>query len=578
MILAFVPSIFRPGNSYSVAEFRSDILAGITVAVIQIPQGMAFAALAGLPAAYGLYAALPGFIASMWGSSRQLSTGPVALVSLLTLTSLAPFAEPGSAEFIGLAALLALLVGIIYLLMGLFRLGFVMHLVPQSVIAGFSAAAALIIVLTQVPAILGIDFVQRELALQNIVSIFLGVPGLSLLTLLIATIAFVILVTSRKISRIFPGALVVLSLGILAGFALSLGDRGVALVGEIPASLPSFALPPLSFVLLLSLLPKAAIIALVGFVTAHATAKIVAAKSREQLDTNQELVGQGLANIVGGLFRGYPISGSLTRTAINSDAGARTGISGLVAGVITVFALLFLTPLFFYLPKAALASIVVLAALPLIDVGRLREMLRISRADGYVAFLTFGLTFLLRPDDAIFIGIVIALMFLIRQIAWGTRAQEMGVDKEWNVLRSLSGEDRMETFPGVCVTRISMSLYYMNTARLMREVEEVIQEHEVREKRPAYALVIDASSIHFVDITALELLEEHFEKLAKRGIRVSLIYLRRAVREALERMPSMTEITIIHNIDELRRYVVQDPRHTLVLTGSHPEKLGKRSG
>ncbi len=570
----FIPTFLRPGYVYSAQNFRADCIAGITVAFIQIPQSMAFAIIAGLPAVYGLYASLPGFIASLWGSSRQLSTGPVAVISLLTFTSLVSFAEPGSPEFIGLAALLATLVGIMYVAVGVFRLGFVMHLVPQSVIVGFTSAAAAIIVATQLPALFGVTVVRHELVLQDVFGFLVGLPNLVPLTLIVGGTAVGLLYISRKLPNIFPGALLILVLGIMAGYLFDLDTYGVALVADIPASLPFFAFPSLSAVPFISLLPKAAIIALVGFVSAHATAKTAARKSKELFDTNRELVGQGLANIVTGFFRGYPISGSFTRTAINIEAGARTGMASVVAALVTVVALLFLTPFFYYLPKPVLAAIVIVAAIPLIDIRRLREMYRISRNDGYIAYLTFAMALILRPDDALLIGTVFALMLFIHQSAWGSRVFEMGVDKEWQVLRGAIEEERVETFPGICVAHIGTSLYYGNVTNLMQQMNELIEENSRREGKPVRILVFDVSAVHFIDITALDMLIENIERLKKRGVHVCFLYLRRALREALGRLPNLSEVTILHNINELRQLSVSDRGHMLFLAGSHPEKLG----
>ena len=444
------------------------------------------------------------------------------------------------------------------------------------VIVGFSSAAAAIIVTTQLPTLLGISPAQNDLVFQNIRDLVLAVPRLSLLTVLVGGLAALLLIASRRLPRIFPGALIVLITAIAAGYFLNLGSHGVALIAQVPSSLPSFSVPMLSAAAFLSLLPKAAVIALVGFVGAHATGKMAAQKNRETLDTNQELVGQGLANIVTGFFRGFPVSGSFTRTALNIEAGARTPVAGLIASLVTILALLFFTPFFFFLPKAVLAAIVILSALPLIDLARLRNMYFISKTDAYVAYLTFAMAFILKPDDAIFIGIVAALMLFIRQTAWGAKVFEMGVDREWQVLRSSVDEERVETYKGVCIAHIGMPLYYANIATLMRQIRETITRNTEREDAPVRTLVLDVSGVHFVDITALETLADNIEKLRERGIETCFIYLRRALREALTHMPQFSGITVLHNISELKQFALPGSR-TLVLAGSQPEKLGRKT-
>lgn len=571
-----IPTFFRPGQSYSFDDFRADVVAGITVALIQVPQSMAFAITAGLPAVYGLYASIPGFIAALWGSSRQLSTGPVAVVSLLTLTSLVPFAEPGTTEFARLAALLAVLVGLIYLGMGLFRLGFLLNLVPQSVVVGFSSAAAAIIVITQLPTLLGISFQQKDLVLQNIAQLLFGLPHLSLITALVGIITAILLFSAKRLPKMFPGALVILAAGILASYLLRFDVLGIAIIANVPSSLPTFAFPLLHTEAFFSLLPKAGIIALVAFVQAHATAKMAASRTKDELDTNQELVGQGLANLIGGFFHGFPVSGSFTRTAINVEAGARTAISTVVASLMTVLALLFLTPVFYFLPKTVLAAIVIVSAIPLIDFARLKEMYAISKTDGFVAYLTFAMAFLLKPDDAIFIGIVAALMIFVQRTTWGARAFEMGADKEWNVLRGAIEEERVDTFPGVCIVRVGMSLYYANAQHLVHQIEDVMERHAAREKTPVHTLVIDSSGINFVDITAMEIFGAFLEKWHARSMHLAVIYLRTGFREALEHMPGIFDVTVLHNLSELKQFCIPQNR-TLVLTGTKPERIGRAS-
>ncbi|MFA7309812.1 MAG: SulP family inorganic anion transporter [Candidatus Paceibacterota bacterium] len=546
------PTFLRSGETYSRADFKADCFAGFTVAMIQVPQSMALALIAGLPAVYGLYASLFGFVASLWGSSRQLSTGPVAIVSFLTLASLVPIATPGTPEYIGLAATLALLVGLIYFFMGVFRLGFILQLVPHSVVFGFSSAAAVIIVVTQLPSLVGISVAQHDVLFASAADIVRALPSFSIPTILVGVGAMTLLVAFKRLPDTFPGALMVLALGVFTSYTLSSGTHGVSLVGVVPQSLPSFTWPWFGAVTLATLIPKAAIIALVGFVGTHASAKTAAHKTREHLDTDQELTGQGLANIVTSFFRGFPISGSFTRTAVNVAAGGRTAVSSVIAALITVVALLFFTPFFFYLPRAVLAAIVILSAIPLIDIARLRQMFRVSHTDGVVAFLTFFLAFILKPDDAIFLGIVVALMLFIRQTVWGPHVSEIGVDRELNILRGDIEEATVDTFPGVAVVRIGMAVYYANAAHIVAEIDKLIAAHVIRERAPVKTLVLDLAGVNLIDITAIEILEEYFSSLKERGINVCTIYLRRSVSTALERALNFPAFRSFQNIAEMR--------------------------
>lgn len=573
LLTLFTPTPLR-GVPYSKDDFRADCTAGVTVAIVLIPQAMALALIAGLPAIFGLYAALPGFIASLWGSSRYLSTGPVAIVSFLTLTSLVPFAEPSTPDYIALAALLAFLVGAIQLLMGVFRFGFILQLIPHSAITGFSVAAAAIIIITQIPTLLGYSVGYHEFVLESIVETILNIALATPLTIIFGITSLVALLFLRRLPKTFPSALIIIGISVAIGFLVDLPAYGVELVAAIPAGLPSFSFPVMSFAALAILLPKAAIVALVGFVEAHAIAKSTAQKSGERLDTNQELVGQGLANTVSSFFHGYPISGSFSRTAINVDAGARTSIAAVVTALVTVAALLFLTPLFHLLPRAVLAAIVIVSALPLVNIPKLRETYALSRTDGIIAYTTAALACILKPDDAIFIGVVLALVLFIRRTAWGTRIFEMGVHREWGVLRAAEDRDRVETFPGLLIVRIAMSLYYANALHATREIEQLVQIRTDSGEKPR-AVVIDFSGVNFIDITGIEVFSEHVRHMHEAGVRVYVIYMRSSVFDALKHAPDLPVITVLHNITEMKHYCVGGDK-TLVLGGSQPETIGNR--
>jgi SulP family sulfate permease len=527
------------------------MVAGISVAIVQIPQAMAFALIAGLPAVYGLYASLFGCIASLWGSSRQLSTGPVAMVSLLTFTSLVSLAPPGSDHFIRLAATLALLTGLIYLLLGFFRFGSMIHLVPHSVIAGFSSAAAVLIVMSQIPTLLGISLPSSEIVLRNILNLVQTLPHLSPIATAIGIGALVILVLFRRLPHSFPSALFVLFLAILAGYGLRLDLHGVAIIGEIPSGLPHLVLPFIGVNSLALLLPKAAVLALVAFVATHANTATLARSTRERQDTDQELVGQGLANVVASFFQGYPISGSFTRSAINREAGARTSFSSVVSTGVTLATILFLTPLFFYLPLTALAAIVILSAISLIDIKRIREMYAISRSDGLVALFTFCMVFVMKPEDALFTGMVVALLVFIRQMVWGSHVSEVGIDVEKRVLLSTIQNDHVRTFPGVVIVRVGVSLYYANTDQALTQVDGIIASH-IHQGDHVKNVVLDMSGVNFVDISGMEILEEYIEKWEQQRMRISMIYVREPVYEILKNISYFSHRNIFYNISEMR--------------------------
>ena len=547
-----IPIWMRNGFHYTRTDARADIVAGITVAIIQIPQSMAFALTAGLPAVYGLYASLVGCIAGLWGSSRQLSTGPVAMVSLLTLTSLVSLAAPESVQFIRLAATLALLTGIIYLALGFSRMGQLIHLVPHSVIAGFSTAAAVLIVISQIPTLLGIPSPQYDVVLQNIVALVRAIPQLSLLTSMVGILSLGFLIITRRLPRSYPTALILLAGVILISYLFHLDAHSVAIVGFIPSVLPRFVLPHIGSNTLSILLPKAAVLALVAFVATHANTKTLARSTHEHLDSDQELVGQGLANVITAFFQGFPISGSFTRSAINHDSGARTAFSSVVSAIMTVVAILFLTPLFYYLPRTALAAIVLLSAYSLVDFKRLGAIYDVSRSDGIVALFTFTMVFVLTPENALFAGMLLALVLFIRQTVWGAQVSEVGIDMERGVLRSTLSESAVRIFPSVVIARISMSLYYANTGHIISEIDTSIETHIAREMSAVKHLVLDMSGVNFMDITGMEMFEEYLESLYHRHINVSMIYVRAPVFTLLQNTSYFPHRSIFYNVQEMR--------------------------
>lgn len=474
------------------------------------------------------------------------------MVSLLTLTSLLPLAAPGTEEFARLAATLALLTGLIYLGLGVSRLGSMIHLVPHSVIAGFSSAAAILIVISQIPVLLGISVSQSNIVLRTIINIVMEIPHTTALAALVGIAALGALYATKKLPRTFPSALAVLALAIIAGFVFRLDTHGVAIVGSIPAGLPAFVLPLFGVTSFALLLPKAAIIALVAFVTTHANAMTLARTRKEHLSTDQELVGQGLANVVTSFFQGFPISGSFTRSAINAEAGAQTGFSSLVSTGATVLTILFLTPVFFYLPLSALAAIVMLAAVSLVDVGRLRTMYRISRSDGVVAFFTFGMVFLMKPEDALFTGMVVALLLFIQRTVWGVHIAEVGIDLDRKVLLSQADDNQVHIFPHVLIARLGVSLYYANTAHVLNQVYGLITLHEAHLNHTVRDVVFDMSGVNFIDISGMEILEEFIERIERKGLHVSMIYVRPPVYEILKNTSYFEHRSIFHTIAEMR--------------------------
>lgn len=548
-----VRRIFTPrALSRPLPTFRRDCIAGLTVATVIIPNSMAYAILVGLPPQMGLYATLAGgLVGVLWGSSAFVVTGAVGVVSLLTLTTLIPFAPLGSPAFITLAIALAFLVGIIQFLFGFFRLGYLARLIPHSVLLGFASAAAIIIAATQVPALLGFTVVQKEHVIDTLFQILLKIPETHLLTLGIGSGTLAFLFFMRRFAPAFPAALFVLGCGIAASEFLFLSERGIALIGTIPSRLPALLIPNLSFTTIASLVGSAGVIALVGFMETFAIAKSFAHRTGERPDADRELTGQGLANIAAGVAGGFPVSGSFSASAVNLHAGAKTAMSVLVASLAILGAILFLTPVLALIPKVILSAIVIAAVTPMINFRRMRDAFFLSPAGGSTAAITFVLAFLFKPDVAVIAGICIALIFLVHDIMF-VRVYEVGFDRAWgNTLHRAGGRESIETLPQLLVVRIDHSILYANSERVVGEMRALLAAFREREPGPRM-LVMSFAGVNDVDLSGIEDLGEFFAELRLEGIDIGIIYAKKRERTTLRRAFDVVgPLTFLHSIEEL---------------------------
>ena len=640
---------------------KADFMAGLTVALVLIPQSMAYAQLAGLPAYYGLYAAfLPVAVASLWGSSSQLGTGPVAVVSLLTASSLAVLAAPGSDQFIALAIMLALLVGIMQLLLGVFKLGVIVNFLSHPVIVGFTNAAAIIIALSQVSKLFGVPMGRSEHFINDIVGVLKLIGDTHLPTLAMGALAIAIMWGIKKYSPKLPGVLIAVvvttllswSLGfernapgapeqiadpeLLAVVQQSMGaaqrvdalnaqiaDKSAALkaaektagennigtvqteaelsllridlrdaeaafakekaalrhlqvvrstdasgatlaiyradkapqgvtldetryrlrklsangfqlvgggevVGAIPEGLPSVKMPSFNLDALGSLLSAALVISLVGFMEAISIAKAVAARTRQRIDPNQELVGQGLANIVGSFTQAFPVSGSFSRTAVNMNAGAKTGMSSVITALIVLVALLFLTPLLYHLPQAVLAAIIIMAVVGLVNFKAVKHAWQASRHDGVAAGVTFVATLAFAPhlDKGIMVGAGLALgLYLYRTMS--PRVAVLGRYKD-GTLRDLRVNPDLPTSKHVVAIRFDGSLYFANVSYFEDAVLEAVSNHPDAK----YVLVV-GDGINQLDASGEEVIHHLVERLKSAGITLVFSGLKKQVLDVM---------------------------------------------
>ncbi|MFC1857899.1 SulP family inorganic anion transporter [Thermodesulfobacteriota bacterium] len=516
-------------KDYHAATLRSDLLAGLTVAVVLIPQAMAYAMLAGLPPVYGLYAAVTTpVIAALWGSLRQLATGPIAIMSLLVLTTLTPIAEPGSQQYIELALLLSFMVGILYLLIGLLRMGVVMNFISHSAVKGFTSAASLIIITTQLPNLLGISVHRHEYIFQKIMAVVKELPNIHFPTCILGIVAFIIIYGLKRWNKNIPAGLIALVVTTVAVVALRLHESGIAIVGETPSGLPSLHVPLLDFQIISSLMGPMVVIALVSFAETYSVGKAISGETKQKLDVDQEFIGQGLANFIGSFFQSYPVSGSFSRTAINFATGAKTGISSAFSSLLVVLALLFLTPLFTHIPKATLAALVISAVLLLFNPKDVFALWKMNRHDGIVAITVFVLALLTKPDYALLIGVMVSMMFFL----WKTmrpRVVRVSKDPELNMFLN-ADEFNKPSCPQILHLRSDNAMYFANAEYTVEHIIERLDEQTT----PVKFLLLDFEAVGFIDITGVEAMRVLMEEAETRGIEVALMTLRRPVKEVLK--------------------------------------------
>ncbi len=546
-------------KEYQASYFRGDALAGITVAVVLIPQSMAYAMLAGMPPVYGLYAAtIAPFIAALWGSLRQLATGPIAILSLLVLTSLSSLAEPGSPEFIELAFLLAFMVGVIYLTIGYCCLGVIMSFISHSAVRGFTSAAALIITATQLPHFLGITVPRHEYILPTLIEILKGIPSLDFLTFIVGFVSFGIIYGLKKYKPTIPAGLIALVLTTLAVWAFQMHEKGVAVVGETPSGLPGFHMPTFDFHIMSSLFGPALVIALVSFAETYSVGKAISAQSKQKVNVDQEFIGQGMANLIGSFFQSYPVSGSFSRTAINHAAGGKTGISSVISSLIVVVALLFLTPLFTYIPRAALAALVISAVLLLFHPKEVFELWTMNRHDGIVALTVFVLALVTKPDYALLIGVVMSLMFFL----WKTmHPRVVRVTKDPLLNMFVNGDAfKKPSCPQILHLRSDNAMYFANAEYTAEHILERLNEH----KTPIKFLLLDLQAVGFIDVTGIEELRTLKEEVETKGPKLAFTSVHIPVKQVMESSGFFAELDpglFIENRNEAIGILFKDIDH-----------------
>ncbi len=517
-------------KTYDAEKARGDLAAGLTTAVMLIPQGMAYAMLAGLPPIYGLYASLvPLVIYAVFGTSRQLAVGPVAMVSLLVAAGVGGLAASGSDAFIAYSIMLAVMVGALQLGMGVLRLGFVVNFLSHPVISGFTSAAAIIIGLSQLKHVLGFDIPGGEQVHAILFAAAAGIGKTHLVTLGIGAAAVAVLVALKRFAPKFPRALAVVVVSTVLVWALGLAEQGVAIVGTVPAGLPPLALPTFELAAARELVGVAVAIALVGFMESIAVAKKYARDNKYDVDANQELVGLGLANLVGSVAGGTPVTGGFSRTAVNAQAGAQTNVAGLVTALIVGLALLVLTPLFHFLPKAVLAAIIMTAVFGLIDVKEAKHLARVKKSDLGMLALTFVATLAVGIEAGIITGVVASLAVLVLKTT-RPHVAVLGRIPGTTAYRNVERFPEAETIATVLAVRLDAQIYFGNVNFLKEMLDALESRHP-----GAQAVVLDASGINQIDASGEQAFRELLEGHRSRGVELLLANVKGPVRDVFER-------------------------------------------
>lgn len=526
----FLPILqWLPG--YSKGNLHGDISAGLTVGVMLIPQGMAYALLAGLPPIYGLYAStIPLIIYAIFGTSRQLAVGPVAMVALLVANGVGELAPLGSEEYIALAILLAMMVGLFQLTLGIFRLGFLVNFLSNPVISGFTSAAALIIGLNQLKHLLGIEIPRNNHIHMILSHAYNAFSETNYITLSIGISAIALIVVLKKMKSKIPGPLVTVIISILVVYIFNLDSLGVKIIGKVPGGLPTVGFPTFNVDAMQGLLPTALTIGLIGFMESIAVAKAIQLKHKNyKIDANQELIGLGLANIGGSIFRSFPVNGGYSRTAVNDQSGAETGMASIISALLIILTLLFLTPLFYFLPKAILASVIMVAVFGLIDWKELIHLWKTDKRDFSMLLITFFTTLTFGIQQGILTGIILSMGLILFKSAYPHIAI-LGKIPGLNIYRNIKRFPQAKEFDNILIIRFDAQLFFANTHAFQNVIEK-----EVIKRKGLQKIILNAEAINSLDSSAVHILIDTIEELRKNNIKFVFACVKGPVRDIMEK-------------------------------------------
>ncbi|MDQ0252853.1 SulP family sulfate permease [Evansella vedderi] len=533
-------------KDYQRRDLYDDLNAGIIVFIMYVPQGMAYAMLAGLPPVMGLYAAtIPVIIYTLFASSKHLAVGPVALISLLVLSGVSTIAEPGSPEYVSYVLLLSFMIGVIHFLLGILKMGVLLNFLSHAVISGFISAAAIIIAFSQLKNVLGIDLQSSMYFYLVAFEAAQNINNTNLYTLSLALGSIFALVILKKYFPKFPTSIIVVVVSMLTVYWFNLDQQGVKIVGSVPSGLPGFSAPVFTLESIRLLLPTALTIAFIAFMESVAIAKSIAAKENYRIYVNQELKGIGLANIIGSFFSSYPITGSFTRSAVNYQSGAKTPLASIFTVVFLIITLLFFTQFFYYLPHATLSAIILVAVYKLVDFKEAKHLFKMKKTDGWMLVVTFISTLIIGLELGILVGIIFSLITVLHRTANPDPfIVELGYIEQKDAFQNIHRIPNGKTYSGTVILRIDSSLYFANISHFEKKLEEVIQQ-----RTNIKSIIFDMSGVNSIDSEAVHRFEEILKDLSdKKGIQFEFTHMKYSVREIVTKSQWDTKfgLTISH--------------------------------
>ena len=520
---------------------RADLLAGLIGAIVVLPQGVAFATLAGMPPEYGLYCAMvPAVVAALFGSSWHAVSGPTNAVSLIVFATVSPLAEPGTPHYVSLVLTLSFMSGFMMLALGLMRLGVIVNFISHTVVVGFTAGAGMLIFASQLRNFFGVDIPRGMSFLRTLEVFLLQLGQIQPWVLLVAAATLACGMLVRRFLPRIPYMIVAMLVGGLVAYAIDhasgIRDSGIRTLGALPGALPPLSSPDFTLENMRKLLAIAVAVTVLGLTEAISIARAIALKSGQRIDGNQEFIGQGLSNIVAGFFSGYPSSASFNRSGLNYEAGARTPLAAASSSLFLVLVLLAVAPLVAYLPIASMAAILFLVAWGLIDFRSIRGIMRASRPETAVLVATFAATLLLELEFAILAGVTLSLIVYLNRTSHPTM-RTLVPDARQEARNMIEVEPGLAECPQLKILRIEGSIYFGAVNHVDAHFDTL------RERSPGQKhLLLMCKSINFVDVAGVELLANEAERRCRMGGRLYLYSLRQPVCDILERSGLMHAI------------------------------------